>query len=239
MRIKSNFRTIDNAAILQSLISRRPDDCIMSTRALTLAAMGIGAAISAAAVALYLASAPGGGFDPPALDFDYSMNSQISDTLAGRDVSMSSPITASQAFDVQRYCTFFDDPEKQSQIRYCTSTELLDGNGHFLGNVHMVGTPESPKLVIAILEASLDEAGTVSAVFDAVIDNTVCECWENLSPGGFPSVSGWVDAMGDFHRQATSETTTKSAVLVLDDLKVQSEITSIEGAYVWKLFVAG
>ncbi len=208
----------------------------MDVRAL-IAAAGAGVAIFIGVAALSLTSGPGVEFDP--LDFDYSMNSQISEALAGHDISMSSPVRASQAFAVQKYCTFFDDPKKQSQVQYCTSTELLDENGHFLGNVHMVGTPENPKLVITILEASFEEISRVSTAFDVVIDNTVCECWEDLSPGGFPSVHDWTAALGDFHRQATFQNTTKSAVLTLDGLKIQSEVTSIEGAYVWKLFVAG
>jgi len=211
----------------------------MSVRALILAAIGAGAAVSAGVVAYSLIPEPDSAqFDPLALDFDYAMNSQLKDALSGVRVSMSSPLKVSQASAIQKYCTFFDDPRKQGQVEYCTSTELLDENGRFLGNVHMVGTPENPKLVITILEASFGEAGRVAAVFDTVIDNTVCDCWEEHSPGGFHSASDWVAALKEFHRQAVHQTTTKSSVLTLDGLKLQTEVTSVEGALVWKLFVA-
>jgi len=211
----------------------------MNVRALILAAIGAGVAISAGAIAYYLIPEPDSAqFDPLALDFDYSMNSQLKDALSEVRVSMSSPLKVSKAPAIQKYCTFFDDPRKQGQVEYCTSTELLDEDGRFLGNVHMVGTPENPKLVITILEASFDETGRVAAVFDTVIDSTVCGCWEEQSPGGFSSAPDWVDALKEFHRQAVSQTTTRSSVLTLDGLKLQTEVTSTEGALVWKLFVA-
>jgi len=211
----------------------------MNVRALILAAIGAGVAISAGVIAYSLIPGPDSAqFDPPALDFDYSMNFQLKDALSDVGVSMSSPLKVSKAFAIQKYCTFFDDPQKQGQVEYCTSTELLDEDGHFLGNVHMVGTPENPKLVITILEASFGEVDRVATVFDTVIDNTVCGCWEEQSPGGFAATSDWVEALKEFHQQAVSQTTTRSSVLTLGDLNLQAEVTSIEGALVWKLFVA-
>ena len=221
----------------------------MNVRTAVIVAVLAGAAAVAAAAVAY-APPPGpesGGSgdtpppaDPLALDFDYAMNSRLSDALAAEDISMSSPVRLGGAQDIRRYCTFFDDPQKQALIEYCTSTELRDGEERFLGNVHMVGTAENPRMVIAILEASFEGTGGVHAVFNAVINNTVCRCWEDLAPGGFSSASAWIDALKEFHRQASPppQTTTKSAVLTLDGLKVQSEVTSIEGAHVWKLFVA-
>ena len=206
----------------------------MNIRTLIFVAIGIGIAISAGVIAYSLILEPEeSNFAPQTLDFDYSMNSQLKEALSEQNVSLSSPIKA-----IQKYCTFFDDPEKQSQIEYCTSTELRDSEGRFLGNVHMVGTPDNPKLVIAILEATFAQADQVSEIFDIVIDNTVCECWEEKKPDNFSSTSEWITALKEFHQQAVSQTTTKSSVLTLDGLKIQSEITSIEGTYVWKLFVA-
>jgi len=197
------------------------------------------AAISAAAVAASLSPGPDTARGFAVLGFDYSMNARLSGALAADGVLMSPPVKASKAFTIQKYCTFFDDPQKQSQIQYCTSTELQDAGGRFLGNIHMVGTPENPRLVITMLEARPGETDTVSAVFDTVIDNTVCECWEDAAPDGFSTVSEWVAAMADFHRQASEQVTAKSDVLTMHGVRIQSELTPIEGAHVWKLFVAG
>lgn len=211
----------------------------MNAQRLIVASVVAAAAVSAVAVAASLAPAPDAARDFAVLDFDYSMNSRLSGALVADGVLMSPPVKASKAFAVQKYCTFFADPQKQSQIQYCTSTELLDADGRFLGNIHMAGTPENPRLVITMLEAGPDDTGMVSAVFDTVIDNTVCECWEDASPGGFSTVSEWVAAMADFHRQASEQVTAKSDILTIHGVRVQSELTPIEGAHVWKLFVAG
>ncbi len=208
----------------------------MNARLLIFLVIVAGIAILAGAFA-YLSDSSKPDF--PILDFSYSMNDQLKDALADDGVMVSSPLRLSKASAIQKYCTFFDDPVKQSQIEYCTSTELSNEQGHFLGNVHMVGTPENPRLVMVVLEASLDDVDEVAAIFDVVIDNTVCECWEAESPGGLSSVHAWVVALGDFHQQATHQTTTKSSVLTLNGLNLQIEATAIEGAHVWKLFIAG
>ena len=201
----------------------------------------ISVAISALVVALLLIpdnTTYLSNFEPPTLDFDYSINADIAAALSGKDISMSSAIKISKPSGIEKYCTFFDDPERQSHIQYCTSTELRDKNGDFLGNIHMVGTVERPKLVIVIMEVPLDEIQNVVAVFDAVIDTTVCQCWKQESPGGFPDVTSWVDALNQFHRNANAGKVAKSGVITLDDKKIQMELVGNKDGQLWKLFVA-
>lgn len=202
-----------------------------------------GAAVAACIIAVLLVQG-----DSPSEDagitqvslftFDYTKNADIRTDVEEAGFTMSSPLKFAQKKDIKEHCTFFEEPDLQNQILYCTSTEIRNAQNHFLGNIHMVGTPENPRLIIAIIEASYEEAGDVAAIFDAVINNTVCTCWHEYSPGGFESVAHWVNALADFHMQGQQKTAA-SNVLVLEGFKIKSEITSIEGAHVWKLFVEG
>lgn len=206
----------------------------MNTRNLIL----IIAAIISAAVIAFLSLSPTQTIDPLTLDFDYSINAQIASGLSEKEISMSSPIKIITPTAIEKYCTFFDDPIKQSQVQYCSSTELLDQNDDFLGNIHMIGTPDLPKFVLVILEIPFGETKNVAAVFDTVIDITVCECWESKAPGGFLSVSLWVDGLNEFQRGADTGITTKSSVISLDGKKIQMELGLVDEGKLWKLFVA-
>jgi hypothetical protein len=37
-----------------------------------------------------------------------------------------------------------------------------------------------------------------------MIESTVCECWEDESPGGFESVSDWIDAANSHHLEEST-----------------------------------
>ena len=170
--------------------------------------------------------------------YDYTKNDDIEQDLEEMGFSMSSHLKFAETQDIKKYCKLFDDDILQNQIQYCTSTEIRNSQEHFLGNIHMVGTPDNPRLIITVLEASYDEADDVAAIFDAVINNTVCRCWHEHDTGGFESTSTWIHGLADFHKQGLQKTAA-SAVLNLEGFKIKSEITSIEGSHVWKLFVEG
>ena len=71
-------------------------------------------------------------------------NSILKQKLAEQNLQLSSPIKLSKPDDIQKYCSFFTDKEKQDVVQYCTSTELKDEAGDFLGNIHMVGSADQP-----------------------------------------------------------------------------------------------
>lgn len=231
---------------------------------LLFASVGIGIAVCVAGLVAFFPYGGGSGAggddygdsdngaqnpDPLALDFDYSINSDIAARLSEDGIAMSSPIEILEPSAIERYCTFFADAQRQAQVEHCTSTEILDARGAFLGNIHMIGTAQLPKLVIVVLEVSSGGGGdgdgvtrdAVVQIFDAVIDTAVCRCWEQQAPGGFSDVSAWADGLGAFHRDAPPGITTKSSVIALDGKKIQAELTGSSGGggkEIWKLFVA-
>ena len=178
-------------------------------------------------------------FDPPTLDFDYSINSVLSERFAQSGIDMPSPIEISTPNGIAKYCTFFTDKQKQKHVEYCTSTELViedNATSQFLGNIHMAGdSNNNPKLVIVILDLPLTDSDRVASIFDTVIDITVCDCWELVPPNEFATIHEWVKALKETHRK---DTTTKSKIVSLNDLQLQIEMTATDSdASLWKLFV--
>lgn len=177
---------------------------------------------------------------PSSLDFTYSlMNSNLKEDLSTFSISMSSPVIIKNKNSIDEYCNFFDEKTKQDLIQYCTSTELKDKNGKFLGNIHMVGSADSPKLVIVIIQSDpfLNQITDIKTVFDLTIDSTICDCWEDYSPDGFSSVSDWIDGLKEFHTGGVKPHS-KSKVLELDGKTLQIELTTNQDGYLWKLLIS-
>ena len=74
-------------------------------------------------------------------------NKDLQAVLDMHNIPMSSPLKLN-GLSIKEYCTFFSNEQLQNSITYCTSTELLDAKGQFLGNIHMVGAPSNPWYVI-------------------------------------------------------------------------------------------
>lgn len=164
-------------------------------------------------------------------------NKNIQTQLEFHNISMSSALKLSGA-SIEKYCTFFSDESIQNSIEYCTSTEILDSNGNYLGNIHMVGTMDLPKYVIGVIQvdpfsSQLDE---VKIIYQTIIESTVCSCWEKETPGGFKSVSDWIDAANTHHLEA-KKTTSKSEINGLAQKDLLLEITTNSEGYLWK-FIA-
>ena len=66
---------------------------------------------------------------------------------------MSSPLKLTTKSNVNEFCTFFENEALQNQVEYCTSTELIDSEGNYLGNIHMVGNSRMPKIVLAVIQS--------------------------------------------------------------------------------------
>jgi len=176
----------------------------------------------------------------PELEFTYDdSNSKLKEKLGFFDVSMSSPIKLINRNYLEEFCTFFENEELQNQVDYCTSTELRDSEGKYLGNIHMVGSRQMPKIILALIQTdpfweNLDNVKTVYAV---VIEDLVCDCWNEVQPGDIDTVARWVDKQRDFHTSDTKPTSKSN--LSLSGMQLQMELTTNTEGYLWKLLISG
>ncbi len=177
---------------------------------------------------------------PLDLDFSYEeANSNLRTNLLSHQINMSKPLRFSIQSDINQYCHFFSDEKKQALVKFCTSTEIKDKNGNFIGNINMVGSTRAPGLVIAAIQSDplFSNLNDVKIIFGAVINETICTCWVQAKPGGYSSISDMINAQRDFHiagKQPTSATNT--IPLATEHFKI--ELTTNQAGYVWKLLVA-
>ena len=163
-------------------------------------------------------------------------NKELQLLLVDNDIHMSSPIRLN-GFSIEKYCTFFSNDIIQRSIQYCTSTEILDSKGGFLGNIQMVGSNHKPEYVIAAIEVndSLSQLQDLKIIARTMVETLVCTCWEEESPGGFGTVSEWIDAALEHHSEGL-RTTSKSEVSGLDK-RLLLEITTKPDVTEWKLVI--
>ncbi|NIU00602.1 MAG: hypothetical protein GWN01_06580 [Nitrosopumilaceae archaeon] len=167
------------------------------------------------------------------------INSKLQKSLEKRNISMSTPITFSKDAAISKYCSFFDDQQKQSIIKYCTSTELKNESKEFMGNIHLIGKPSSPMLVIGLVQVDpfMSSLDSVKIVFDTMVIDVICDCWAEQKPDGFDSIDSWIDAMRDFHTSGSTPNS-KSKILSLDGNTLQMELTTNKDGYLWKIFLS-
>ena len=130
------------------------------------------------------------------LDFTYdAANSNLKKTLENSKISMSSPIKLSKIEDIKKFCSFFEDESIQNLVDFCTSTELHDFEGNFLGNIHMIGSPELPNLVLVLIQTDpfMSTLPEIKSIFRGVIENLVCNCWEDVRPSSINTIEEWID----------------------------------------------
>lgn len=164
-------------------------------------------------------------------------NYQLKQILEEKDISMSSPIKLDTARGIYTYCNFFTGPEQQL-IEHCTSTELLDSEGDFLGNIHAFGSPEEPKRIMAVIQVDpfLNQKEDAKTVFSVLTDHIVCQCWDEKNDEGL-SMDDWAEAYLTSHIGA-GKPTTSSNIILLEDKSIQMKlITNTEG-YEWQLLIA-
>ena len=174
------------------------------------------------------------------LDFTYDKaNSDLKTNLQSQNISMSSPLKFTKPTDIEKYCNFFSNEEKQKLVEYCTSTEIKDEKGNFLGNIHMVGSQSAPGAVIAVLQSNptIDSLNEIKTVFGTITKELVCDCWQDIKPGGYDTIESWIDALRDFHTSG-DKPHSKAKPLALDSKHLQIELTTNKDGYLWKLLVA-
>ena len=164
-------------------------------------------------------------------------NKNLQNELSVHKISMSSALKLN-GFSIEKYCTFFSDESIQNAIKYCTSTELLDSEGRYLGNIHMVGVSDSPKYVIGVIQADpqVSQLDDIKIIYNTMIEYLVCDCWDAQKPGEFNSVSEWIDAANTHHLEA-KRITSKSEISGLAQKDLLLEITTNTEGYLWKFII--
>ena len=176
----------------------------------------------------------------PELEFTYDdSNSKLKEKLEFFDISMSKPIKLINRNYLEEFCTFFENEDLQNQVDYCTSTELRDSEGKYLGNIHMVGSRQMPKIILALIQTDpfMQNLDDVKTVYNVVIEDLVCDCWNEVQPGDIETVAGWVDKQRDFHTSDTKPTSKSN--LSLSGMQLQMELTTNTEGYLWKLLISG
>ncbi|HSA77170.1 MAG TPA: hypothetical protein VLE02_06480 [Nitrosarchaeum sp.] len=165
-------------------------------------------------------------------------NSILKSSLASNGILMSSPLKFT-GDSIAKYCTFYQDEIKQNSITYCTSTELKDSEGKFLGNIHMVGTLDSPDAVLGVIQTDpyLSNLDSLKTTYQIMIESLVCDCWQDKKPGNFESTSLWIDAAKSHHLEA-KRTTSSSEISGLANKQLLLEITTKSEGYLWKLIIS-
>ncbi|MBS3923228.1 MAG: hypothetical protein KGZ37_08805 [Nitrosarchaeum sp.] len=175
----------------------------------------------------------------PELNLSYvDSNSVLKSSLISNGILMSSPLKFT-GDSIAQYCTFYQDDIKQNSITYCTSTELKDSDGKFLGNIHMVGTLDSPNAVLGVIQTDpyLSNLDSLKTTYQIMMDSLVCDCWQDKKPGNFESMSQWIDAAKSHHFEA-KRTTSSSEISGLADKQLFLEITTNSEGYLWKLIIS-
>ena len=196
----------------------------------------IGIVVIFSSILLY--SNPDFANDVPKIDFIYSDLDKIQKILVTNNISMSTPAPITD-HTVDQYCTFFDGENIQKFVQYCLTTALVDSDGKPLGNLNMGGNPVTPTMALAIIEASPSvdsKKDDVALVFETMIETLVCDCWQEQQPGGFASVSEWLNAAQNEYDKS-DQTTLKSKINGLAQKQLVLEITATDKSYFWTLIV--
>lgn len=173
------------------------------------------------------------------LEFSYNdSNLKLKQDLDSNKISMSSPIKLIAKNQIEEFCTFFDNDELQKQVEYCTSTELRNSEGKYLGNIHMVGNRQMPKILLVVTQSDpfMQNLDDIKTVFGVVIEDLVCDCWNEIQPSGIKTIAEWIDKQRDFHKSDTKPTSKSS--LTLSEMLLQMELTTNTQGYLWKLIIS-
>ncbi|MHA7734133.1 hypothetical protein [Nitrosopumilus sp. S6] len=168
--------------------------------------------------------------------FTYYDIETIQTSLKEHGIFVSSP-TAITDHTISQYCTFFEKGLPRN-VEYCTTTAVLDSDGNSIGNINIGGSTSSPILAIANLETDTLESDkeTTYAIFEAVIQTLVCDCWEEEESIGFETIPEWLDTVHTFYYDS-DERNIKSKIDNLADTEILFEITSKDNSVLQTLII--
>ena len=170
------------------------------------------------------------------MGFTFNDVDKIKKSLSTQKIFMSSPIEITD-YTIGQYCPSFADV--QNTINHCATTVITDINGKSLGNINMGGTTDGPIMALAIIDSSpfLDsKQDTVNYVFQTMIETLVCDCWEDWQPGGFESVSTWLNVAAEKYAESPQSTLT-SKIEGLENMNLILKIKSTNENYLWTLII--
>jgi len=168
--------------------------------------------------------------------FTFNDIDKIKKSLSTQKIFMSSPIEITD-YTIGQYCPSFADI--QNPINHCATTVITDITRNSLGNINMGGTIDGPIMALAIIDSSpfLDsKQDVVNYVFQTMIETLVCDCWEEKQPGGFESVSAWLDAATEKYAESPQSTLT-SKIEGLENMNLILKIKSTNENYLWTLII--
>ena len=171
------------------------------------------------------------------LTIQYSaINFELQKSLSENQLLMSNPIKISTPESILKYCNFFSDSNINA-TQHCTSTEIKDSDGKFLGNIHMIGTTQqvSSIIIIAQADSSMNNLDSITTLFDDSIKVVVCDCWEEKTPGDFASVADWVSAMANMKGESK---VIKSNIDSLENKDLHLELSENDDGYLWTLVIS-
>lgn len=168
----------------------------------------------------------------------YDSNSILKSQLASKGISMSTPLKISGGA-IAKYCIFYSNAEKQNSIQYCTSTELKDSEGKFLGNIHMFGSTDSTDAVLGVVQTDpyMSNLDSLKTTYEIMVESLVCDCWEDQKPGNLESVSAWIDAAKSHHLEAKGTTSISNLSGIAQKQLILEVTTNTEG-YLWKFIIS-
>ena len=170
------------------------------------------------------------------LGFTYYDIEKIQDTLAEKNIIVSAP-TPITDHTISEYCTYFDNGLPQT-VEYCTTTAVMNFEGITLGNINIGGDTQSPVVAVANLETETLESNPddVLAIFEAMIETLVCDCWDEEESKDYESISAWLDAAQTFYSDSNGRNI-KSKIDNLGDSEIFLEITSKENSVLQTLII--
>ena len=171
------------------------------------------------------------------IDFTYSDVEKIQKSLAEKNISVSTPAVITDS-TTDQYCTYFDDTYVKKSVTYCKTSAIIT-SGKTIGNLNIGGTSDRPMVALAIVDSSPflnSNKDEVAIVFQTIIETLVCDCWEIRQPGGFESVSDWLDTAEEKYSES-SRNTLKSEINGINNKRLILEITFTEKSYLWTLIV--
>ena len=167
--------------------------------------------------------------------FTYYDIEKIQDSLTEQNIFVSAP-TPITDHTINQYCAFFENGLPRT-VEYCTTTAILDSEGITLGNINIGGDIQSPIMAVANIETNTlnSNPDEISAIFETMIKNLVCDCWEEESID-YPSITAWLEAAQKFYSDSDGRNI-KSKIDNLNGYEIILEITSNENSVLQTLVI--
>lgn len=185
------------------------------------------------------ASTVSGGDDGANIQtFTYYDIEYVSAELKERGLHLSVPVPITDD-TISQYCSYYDeDADRIKSVQYCTTSGITDTHGITVGNINLGGTVDGPIVALAVLDPvppASSGRGHADVILEGVIESLVCDCWADKTPGGFQSVSAWMDAAES--RLSVDSSPLKSTITGLAGVDIVLEASVTQRGYSWTLII--